>query len=272
LKEILTVTVALRQSHLNAAAGRRIQRTSERVQAAPKGVPNMIRKFVVTLLTLGAALGLAFSTAPAVVAAHDSSASRVFGSVNVAPGEHLGDVATVNGSVNVGSDAVVGHAHTVNGGIHLESRSTAADLTAVNGGIHVEESGRVTGDVHTVNGGLHIQKDADVTGDVGNVNGNIHVESAHVGGSVITTNGNMDLGPNARIDGDVVMKENHGDGFTWGHENIPHVLIEPGTVVKGELRFERKVILYVSDRATIGAVHGADVVKFSGDHPPQNWD
>lgn len=232
----------------------------------------MIRKFVVTLLTLGAALGLALSASPGLVAAHDSSTSRVFGSVNVAPGDHLGDVSSVNGSVNVGSDAVVGHAHTVNGGIHLESRGTAADLTTVNGGIHVEENGRVTGDVHTVNGGLNIGKSADVTGDVGNVNGGIHIESAHVGGSVVTTNGNMDLGPNARIDGDVVMKESHGDGSHWGHENIPHVVIEPGTVVKGELRFERKVVLYVSDRATIGAVQGADVIRFSGDHPPQNWD
>jgi DUF4097 and DUF4098 domain-containing protein YvlB len=232
----------------------------------------MIRKFIITILTLGAALGLALSTAPGAVLAHDSSTTKILGSVNVAPGEHLGDVTTVNGSVNVGSDAVVGHAHAVNGGVHLESRGTAADLTTVNGGIHVEENCRVTGDVHTVNGGLFIGKGADVAGDVGNVNGGIHIESAHVGGSVVTTNGNMDLGPDARIDGNVVMKENHGDGFHWDHERLPHVLIEPGTVVKGELRFERKVILYVSDRATIGPVHGADVVKFSGDHPPQDWD
>ena len=232
----------------------------------------MIRKLIVTLLTLGTALGLALSAAPGTVVAHDSSTSKILGSVNVAPGEHLGDVTTVNGSVNVGSDAVVGHAHTVNGSVHLQSHGTATDLATVNGGIHVEENSRVTGDVHTVNGGLHIEKSADVTGDVGNVNGNIKVEFAHVGGSIVTTNGNLDLGPDARIDGDVVMKPNHNDGFHWGRENIPHVLIEPGTVVKGELRFERKVILYVSDRATIGPVHGADVQKFSGDHPPQNWD
>jgi hypothetical protein len=38
--------------------------------------------------------------------------------------------------------------------------------------------------------------------------------------------------------------------------------------VKGTLRFERPVELYVSDRATIGPVEGATPVKFSGDRPP----
>jgi hypothetical protein len=38
--------------------------------------------------------------------------------------------------------------------------------------------------------------------------------------------------------------------------------------VKGELKFERKVRLYVSDRATIGTVTGATPVPFTGDNPP----
>jgi hypothetical protein len=44
-------------------------------------------------------------------------------------------------------------------------------------------------------------------------------------------------------------------------------VIGPGAVVKGELRFEREVRLYVSDTATIGNVVGATPVKFSGDRP-----
>jgi len=40
------------------------------------------------------------------------------------------------------------------------------------------------------------------------------------------------------------------------------------SVVGGTLRFERKVNLYVSERATIGRVEGATAVRFSGDRPP----
>jgi hypothetical protein len=38
--------------------------------------------------------------------------------------------------------------------------------------------------------------------------------------------------------------------------------------VQGDLRFERKVRLLVSDKATIGPVTGATAVPFSGDSPP----
>jgi len=47
------------------------------------------------------------------------------------------------------------------------------------------------------------------------------------------------------------------------------VIVGPGSVVKGTLRFERPVELYVSDRATIGSVEGATPIKFSGDRPPR---
>ena len=46
------------------------------------------------------------------------------------------------------------------------------------------------------------------------------------------------------------------------------MVIGPGSVVQGTLNFEREVELYVSDTATIGAVEGAKVVRFSGERPP----
>jgi cytoskeletal protein CcmA (bactofilin family) len=226
----------------------------------------MIRKFIVTILALGAALGVALSAAPGSVAAHESPTTRVLGSIEVGPGEHAGDVSTVNGGVHIGTDAVVGHAHAVNGGVHIDSRATAAELTTVNGGIKIADGAHITGDIHTVNGTLHIDRGAEVLGAAGNVNGSIHIAGAHVGGSVTTTNGDIDLGPDARIDGNVVVKEDNS--WHYGRDRYPHVVIGPGTVVKGELRFERKVVLYVSDHATIGTVQGAEVLKFSGDHPP----
>jgi hypothetical protein len=49
---------------------------------------------------------------------------------------------------------------------------------------------------------------------------------------------------------------------------VPRIVIGPGATIEGELRFERVVQLYVSDRATIGPVVGATAIRFSGDAPP----
>jgi cytoskeletal protein CcmA (bactofilin family) len=224
----------------------------------------MIRKFVVTALGFSAALGLGLCAATTVARAGDHSS--VLGSVSVQPGEHTGNVSTVNGSVQIGADAVVGNASTVNGGVHIDSGATASDVSSTNGGIDVRDGAHVNGNIHTVNGGVHVDNSVEVTGNVGNVNGGIRVAAAHIHGSISTTNGGIDLGPNAHIDGDVRMEPDH----SWhpGDYHPPRVVIEPGTIIKGKLHFERKVTLYVSDRATIGVVEGAQPITFSGDHPP----
>jgi cytoskeletal protein CcmA (bactofilin family) len=220
----------------------------------------MIRQFIVGLFALSAASSLAF--------ADDTETSRVVGSVDIAAGQHSGEVSTVNGSIHIGPDAVVGRTNTVNGSITLERRATAVEVTSVNGSIHLHEGARVTGQIHAVNGSLHIEDGADVKGDLGNVNGSIQVGAAHIGGSIDTTNGGITLGPNAHIDGSITMHKD-SSWFHFGFEDVPHVVIGPGTVVKGKLHFERKVALYVSDRAMIGPVEGATAIRFPGDHPPQ---
>ena len=225
----------------------------------------MIRKLILTVLALGATLCLALS-APRMALAAETAISKVMGSIDVAPGEHTGDVSTVNGSIHIGADATVGHANTVNGSVQMDPRAAASGLTTVNGSIHVQDHGRVSGNIHLVNGSVHVDDAADVSGDIANVNGGIRIGAAHVGGSIDTTTGTIDLGPNARIDGNVVMQRD--TGWHFGFHSIPRVVVEPGTIVKGKLRFEREVKLYVSERATIGPVEGASVVKFSGDHPP----
>jgi hypothetical protein len=50
--------------------------------------------------------------------------------------------------------------------------------------------------------------------------------------------------------------------------SVPRIVIGPGATVQGELRFERTVQLYVSDKATIGTVTGATAIPFSGEPPP----
>jgi hypothetical protein len=45
-------------------------------------------------------------------------------------------------------------------------------------------------------------------------------------------------------------------------------VIGPGATVQGDLRFERTIQLFVSDKATIGTVTGAAPIPFTGDTPP----
>lgn len=210
---------------------------------------------------------LVLSAAGAARASDGDSISTVMGSITVSAGEHRGDLTTVNGSIHVGESGVVGHAHTVNGSVTLEAHATATEVKTVNGAVRLDDGAQVGGDVHTVNGALSLDKGASVTGSLANVNGGIRVVAAHVGSDVGTVNGGIEIGPDAHVDGGVIVrKENSSDSDT---RNPPRVVIGPGSVVKGTLRFERPVELYVSDRATIGPVEGATPIKFSGDQPPR---
>jgi cytoskeletal protein CcmA (bactofilin family) len=212
-----------------------------------------------TLLMVGAAWTLARA---------GSEISKVMGSIEVAAGEHSGDLSTVNGSIRIGANAVVSHAHTVSGSISVEPHASAAELTTVNGSIHLQEAARVSGAIHTVNGKLTLDSGADAGGDLKNVNGTIRVAAAHVAGGIDTVTGDIELGPNARIDGGLHVAKDSGS-FHFGTDDVPHVIVGPGSVVGGDLRFERPVKLYVSDRATIGRVEGATAVRYSGDQPPK---
>jgi DUF4097 and DUF4098 domain-containing protein YvlB len=213
-----------------------------------------------------AAVALTLAATHEVAVADESGIHHVNSSIHVSPGEHPGDLSTTNGSILIGENAVVGHAKTVNGGVQMDSHSAAADVATVNGSVDLKENAHVNGAVHSVNGGLNVANGAEVTGNLTNTNGGIRVATAHIGGSVGTASGDIDLGPNAQVDGDVNMYKDTARHF--GLQTLPRVVIEPGTVVKGKLHFERPVVLYVSDRATIGVVEGAQVQKFSGDHPP----
>lgn len=196
------------------------------------------------------------------------SISKVMGGITVPSGEHDGDLSTVNGGIRVGANAVVGKVDTVNGAVTLESHATAASLETVNGGVKVEADARVAGTVSTVNGGLAVEDGADLGAALTNVNGGIRIGAAHVGGSIETTNADIEIGPNAHIDGGIHMNRDS----SWWHYFFPgspsRVVIGPGSVVRGPLNFERAVKLYVSDHASIGPVTGATVIRFAGASPP----
>lgn len=214
-----------------------------------------------------ALLLLTLAVGASAVARDGADASSISSSIDVGAGEHRGELKTVNGSIHVGRGASVGDAHTVNGGIRLESNATAAEAKTVNGSISLEAGARVSGRVATVNGSLSLARGADVSGGLANVNGGIRIDAAHVGGDVSGLNGGMEIGPDAHIDGGIVVRESRSDHAE--SEEPPRIVIGPGSVVKGSLKFERAVKLYVSDRATIGPVEGATPISFSGARPPE---
>jgi hypothetical protein len=202
------------------------------------------------------------------MAGADPTISRVTGSIEVAAGQHAGEVSTVNGSIHIGENAVVGKVDTVNGSVALANRATAASLDTVNGSVKVSEGARVAGTVSTVNGSLSVADGADVGDALSNVNGSIRIAAAHVGGSIETTNADIDIGPNARIDGGIHMNRDSNWWHFFVPGSLPRVVIGPGSVVRGALSFERAVKLYVSDHASIGPVTGATVIRFAGASPP----
>ena len=121
----------------------------------------------------------------------------------------------------------------------------------------------------SVNGSLSLADAALVSGAVSNVNGNIVLTSAHVAGGITTVDGDIDLKSRSQVEGGILVRHKASSGwFNW-EGSPPRIVIGPGASVTGELRFERKVQLYVSDRATIGVVSGATPIPFSGDTPPK---
>ena len=189
----------------------------------------------------------------------------VNGSVHVAAGTVAASAHTVNGSIHIDDNATVTSAGTVNGNVHLGAHATATSLNTVNGSISLGEGAHASGGVDTVNGEIALNDSADAGGGISNVNGKIKVTSAHVAGGIHTVNGNITITGASRVEGGILVKKPSGNLFS---NDDPIIIIGPGASVQGDLRFERKVRLYVSDKATIGTVTGATPLTFSGDTPP----
>lgn len=192
---------------------------------------------------------------------------HINGAVSVAAGQPAADATTVNGAVDVAAEAVVKEAGTINGAITLGDRAMADSASTVNGAIKVGAGARVGGDVSTVNGAITLQKGADVKGRLENVNGHITLDAAHVGGGIETMQGDVTVGAGSQVGGGVTVKKSKGISLSFS-DKVPVIVVGPGASVRGPLRFEREVKLYVSDRATIGVVTGATPIPFAGDKPP----
>jgi hypothetical protein len=192
--------------------------------------------------------------------------STVNGSVTVEEGATAQDVETVNGSINVGRNATVEDVETVNGGIALEDGAKAGSVDTVNGTMRLGKDVQVRGAVSAVNGKATLDKGADVGGSLSNVNGTMTITAAHVGGGLKTVNGDINVGADSRIEGGILVEKPNLNLFNRSRR-VPRIVIGPGAVVEGRLKFEHDVQLLVSDRAKIGTVDGAKAVTFSGDEP-----
>jgi hypothetical protein len=203
-------------------------------------------------------------------ATHDSNGTNaVNGSIHVSAGAPGGEVNTVNGSIRADDNAQISGGQTVNGNISLGDHATATSLTTVNGGISLGAGAKVSETVTTVNGTLALRNGSQVGGRLANVNGTIILANATVNGGISTVNGNIDIGANSHVQGGVIVhKPSTGLFQWWSDSDKPRVVVGPGAVIEGTMRFERAVRLYVSDTATIGTISGATPVKFSGDQPP----
>jgi hypothetical protein len=193
--------------------------------------------------------------------------NKINGSIDVPAGKQPGAVATVNGSIRIAANAAVTSATTVNGSVHLGDNGTAASLNTVNGSVTLGKGAHVSGSASSVNGEFDLRDGAEVAGSLSNVNGKIALAAAHVGGGIKTVNGSMNITGASRVEGGILVQKPATELVQFGRD-VPRIVIGPGATVQGELRFERTVQLFVSDKATIGTVTGATPIPFTGDAPP----
>jgi hypothetical protein len=221
---------------------------------------------IMGFLTLFACLGCLAACDVSADGGGDDT-NKVNGSIQVAAGKAPADVRTVNGSVRIEDNATANSATTVNGSVHVGEHATATSLKTVNGSISLEAGAHAT-EAKAVNGDLTLKDNSELTGALVNVNGRIAVNSAHVGGGIKTVSGNISVLGASHIEGGILVQQ--PNGLNIGNSDDPTIIIGPGATVQGELKFERKVHLYVSDHATIGSVVGATPISFTGDKPPAN--
>lgn len=173
---------------------------------------------------------------------------KVNASIHARAGEAYDSLDTVNGDITIDGGVVVHSADTVNGAIRIGDQAEVDQAETVNGEIEVGQAVRL-GSAETVNGEIHLSA-VQVSGDLNAVNGDISV----LDGSVVA--------------GRILVEKPSGGWFN-GNSNrrVPKIVIGAHSEVRGELRFEREVELFVHDSARIGAVVGAEPKRFSGNAP-----
>ena len=195
------------------------------------------------------------------------ASQKVNGSVHIPAGKAAAPANTVNGAIDIDDNAAVTEARAVNGSVRLGANATADSLGTVNGNITIGAGAKVAKESTTVNGGVVLRDGAEALGAVTNVNGKIELLGAHVAGGIKTVTGSITISGPSHVEGGILVEKPGGISIHLTND-VPRIEIGPGATVQGDLRFEREVKLYVSDRANIGTVTGATPITFSGAAPP----
>ena len=222
--------------------------------------------FAVALAAALALSGCNINAGNGDVTAGKDGAKTINGSIHVPAGQPSGSVAAVNGTITLDDNASVTSATIVNGSISMGAHSSADSATTVNGPVTLGPGARIAHGITGVNGEIDLKNGAEVGGSVRTVNGHITLDGAHVAGGLRTVAGDMDVRGASRIEGGILV-EKPTSWFSTTQAK-PRIVIGPGAVVQGDLRFEHDVRLYVSDKATTGPITGAAAIAFSGDSPP----
>jgi hypothetical protein len=184
--------------------------------------------------------------------------SNINGPITIGEGVRAGSVDNVNGRIVVGAGSVIGKTSSVNGSVTLSENVTMSDgLSTVNGSVEVAERSIIQGDVETVNGRISLKNGAQVEGKVSNTRGKIELDGASVQ-SIETQAGSIDVLANSSVAGKLWVKEAKS-----GDNDIPRIVIGPGSRVGGPLQFDREVELLVHDDAQVGEIIGAEAKCFS---------
>lgn len=219
------------------------------------------------------ALGATINKSVKIEAGGESDgATSVNGSITI--GENAvvtGNVKTVNGTIRVDAGSKIQNASTVNGGVRVAEGVQAENLSTVNGSITVAEAVTVSGQIEAVNGRITVERRSTVADDVSNVNGRIELSGAEIGGNVSTVSGDISVVNGSVIKGNIIVEKSSNWGFGKRETREPRIVIGPGSTVEGVIELERKVKLFISEKANVGGVTGVmsmdDAVRFSGDSP-----
>lgn len=191
---------------------------------------------------------------------------------NVAPFLLSGLLATLPLLSSAHSEAL----ETFRRAISLAPGDEVTSIESISGSIAIQRGARVTGDVETERGDVLLEPGAEVGGRLQNQAGTIAVNAARVLRGIVTTDGDIYIGPDSHVKGGVLVRKRNVAGLALGPLQLgvpigrstpPVVVIAPGATVEGKLRFKRDVQLFVGEGATIGSIEGAEPVFFA-DAPP----
>lgn len=230
-------------------------------------------------LTPRAAFTLAVLVASASLAACDAALNGDL-IVPAAAVDQRGGL-TVNGRIAVGAEAEVdGDLRTVNGDAEVGAGSRLHDLSVVNGRVRIADGvqlGRVAcvngdvtlgmrvkagGDVATVNGRLQVGGGSIVDGDARTVNGPLELRGATVRGAVENHAGDVRLLDGTLVEGDLRLAPPDQPGRPDPQPDV--IVIGVGAQVRGTVRAERPVRLFVHPSARLGKVEGVVPQPFEG--------